>query len=670
MASKSEKKYRKIKRSHIGVTLFEFTLFAVISAIMLVYAVQFFASYVIDTKLSAEYDKIAYLAGLYDKAVSENDKNIYELLKNEDCDYIVVDTAGKVLESEGDNTCGDSGSMLILTDQNKEITAYRDTRRDYLYPGKSGRVELDLTRFREWMNSDEDREEKDPDYVGTRDRFINLPIWLSVDVAGGNEHFIGKAVFSANRRDVIMISSFIAAIIALVAVILITMLVSAIRNFVRQRRMISIFFTDMVTDGHNWTWFLVMSERALKKRKNAKYKYAVINLVLVNYRNYCVCHSLAEGEKLLCKIYKLINSSISGREMCAHTNSSNFALMLRYDSEQELRNRLSELIGRLENIDGDHKFSFRAGVSLINNASDKNGHHIKHSDIDIDTEYNNASAARATLEDTDDSGIAFFDDKLKEEQKWLDTVQERQQRALDNEEFIVYYQPKFDPKTDKIKGAEALIRWNSPEFGLIPPGRFIPIFEKNGFITMIDHYMIRHVAADQKKWLDMGYNCVPVSVNVSRAHFIESDLAEQIRDMVDAAGTPHEYIEIELTESAFFDDKKALINTINRLKSYGFAVSMDDFGSGYSSLNSLKDMPLDVLKLDAEFFRGESDGNRGELVVSEAIRLGKLLNMKIVAEGVEVREQKDFLAGVDCDMIQGYFYAKPMPGNEYEELMH
>ena len=181
--------------------------------------------------------------------------------------------------------------------------------------------------------------------------------------------------------------------------------------------------------------------------------------------------------------------------------------------------------------------------------------------------------------------------------------------------------------------------------------------------------MLRHVAADQKKWLDKGYNCVPVSVNVSRAHFIESDLAEQIRDMVDAAGTPHDLIEIELTESAFFDDKKALINTINRLKSYGFAVSMDDFGSGYSSLNSLKDMPLDVLKLDAEFFRGESDGDRGELVVSEAIRLGKMLNMKIVAEGVEVKEQVDFLADADCDMIQGYYFAKPMPGDEYEERL-
>ncbi len=256
-----------------------------------------------------------------------------------------------------------------------------------------------------------------------------------------------------------------------------------------------------------------------------------------------------------------------------------------------------------------------------------------------------------------------------EDQKWNDVVRASQEKALENEEFLVYYQPKYDPKTDKLNGAEALIRWNSPEYGFKGPGAFIPIFEKNGFIKKIDHYMLTHVARDQKKWFDAGLSCVPVSVNISRAHFIEPDLAEQIRDAVDKEGTPRELIEIELTESAFFDDKNALINIINKLKEYGFAVSMDDFGSGYSSLNSLKDMPLDVLKLDAEFFRGNSDGNRGEIVVSEAISLAKKLNMRTVAEGVEAKDQVEFLAAQGCDMIQGYYYAKPMPGNEYEQRM-
>ena len=134
---------------------------------------------------------------------------------------------------------------------------------------------------------------------------------------------------------------------------------------------------------------------------------------------------------------------------------------------------------------------------------------------------------------------------------------------------------------------------------------------------------------------------------------------------MDKAGAPRNLIEIELTESAFFDDKNTLIKTISKLKEYGFAVSMDDFGSGYSSLNSLKDMPLDILKLDAEFFRGEAQGERGKIVVSETIKLARSLNMRTVAEGVEVKEQVDFLAEQGCDMIQGFYYAKPMPSDEY-----
>jgi EAL domain-containing protein (putative c-di-GMP-specific phosphodiesterase class I) len=301
--------------------------------------------------------------------------------------------------------------------------------------------------------------------------------------------------------------------------------------------------------------------------------------------------------------------------------------------------------------------------------TNESGKIVRRKNFSIENAYNNACAARATLSETDEPGVCIFDSKLLEEQQWRDTVQEHQWSALKNEEFAVYYQPKYDPRTTTLKGAEALIRWDSPEFGFITPGRIIPIFEKNGFITEIDHYMLAHVARDQKAWLDAGYDCVPVSVNVSRAHFIESDLAEQIRDIADEANCPHELIEIELTESAFFDDKKAMIETIKKLKSYGFAVSMDDFGAGYSSLNSLKDMPLDVLKLDADFFRGENAGERGEIVVSEAIKLAKSLDMLTVAEGIEEKEQVDFLAQQGCDMIQGYYFAKPMPKAEYTEKM-
>ena len=179
--------------------------------------------------------------------------------------------------------------------------------------------------------------------------------------------------------------------------------------------------------------------------------------------------------------------------------------------------------------------------------------------------------------------------------------------------------------------------------------------------------MLTEVAKQQAKWLKEGKEVVTISVNVSRAHFTREDLAEHICRLVDPFEVPHHLIELELTESAFFDDKEILLETVRRLQDYGFLISMDDFGSGYSSLNSLKDLPLDVLKLDAEFFRGEGVEKRGEIVVSEAIRLAKNLEMKIVAEGIETKDQVDFLAGQGCDLIQGFYFAKPMPLSQFEE---
>lgn len=179
--------------------------------------------------------------------------------------------------------------------------------------------------------------------------------------------------------------------------------------------------------------------------------------------------------------------------------------------------------------------------------------------------------------------------------------------------------------------------------------------------------MITEVAKLQAKWIADGKEVVPISVNISRVHFARTDLAEHISSLVDEYNVPHHLIELELTESAFFDDKELLLDTIKKLKEFGFEISMDDFGAGYSSLNSLKELPLDVLKLDAGFFREEDTDGRGKMIIGDTISLAKKLDMKIVAEGIETREQVDFLTTMDCDLIQGYYFAKPMPVSDFEE---
>ena len=484
--------------------------------------------------------------------------------------------------------------------------------------------------------------------------------WTVYYVRNNTQLLAFKTNFSFTYSDFAFCFLYDAVDYLLTVLIFILLVTNVIRTHNSNRRMRNLVLRDNITGNRNWFWFAMKSKEILKKRK-AGVNYAVVSLIFVRYRNYVLCHSVDQGEQTLRLVWETICAFLEKNEVCTHGTINNFQILLKANDEEEARTKLERIIKSLEAIGVDHDFNFQAGVYMVPANVKKNA--------DIDLLYNNASAARLTLEATDESGIAFFDNKLVEDEKWIDTVTERQKDAIEKEEFKIYYQPKYDPRTNEQLGAEALIRWVSEDLGFVSPGRFIPIFEKSGFITEIDHYMLQHVARDQKKWLDEGRKCVPVSVNVSRAHFAEVNLADQIREIVDKEGSPHELIEVELTESAFFDDKNLMLTTIRKLKDYGFLVSMDDFGSGYSSLNSLKDMPLDILKLDAGFFRGENDTERAEIVVSETLHLAKKLNMTTVAEGVEDQHQVDFLAAEGCNMIQGYYYAKPMPKEEYEAVM-
>lgn len=667
MANRKKRKIRRVRKNHMWLSMILFLIGMLGVGAVAIFSAGMFFYYIAESKLVAEYDAISQMADMYSQVSGEG---AGEVLDGAGREYLLKDAAGETLFEKGGENCSDREHLLLMHIFAKEIRVYQDLENPCLYIDDYDRLRLnrrvfarrleeDLVAFRPGNDSGKKMEELK----------IQLPIWMAVETGDGAQLLIGRAFFQLDFREMALFAMFAALIAALFVLIFGIMLVGLISSILNQKRTIRLFFTDIVTDGHNFMWFIYHAEQLLKKRRNAKKRYAVVNLVFVNYRNYCVCHSIQEGERMLKKVYWYLHRTLNRKEMCAHVTSADFALLLQYEDEEQLKNRLETLVDQLKQLQAEHVFAFQVGVDLVDVVTDEKGKVVRRKNIDVEVEYNNACTARSVLAENDDSGIEFFDNRLVEEQKWIDQVTDRQKTALENEEFVVYYQPKYDPSTDQLRGAEALIRWQSPELGFVPPGKFIPIYEKNGFITEIDHYMLDHVAADQKKWLDQGHDCVPVSVNVSRAHFIESDLAEQIRDIVDSHGTPHDLVEIELTESAFFDDKKALVTTINRLKGYGFTVSMDDFGSGYSSLNSLKDMPLDVLKLDAEFFRGESGDGRGQIVVSEAIRLAKSLNMRTVAEGVEVKEQVEFLAGEGCDMIQGYYYAKPMPGEEYEKRM-
>ena len=660
MKKSKEINYRKLTRNNVWVGLV--ALFAAVCIhVVLLLATSILLTYIVESKIQSEIDSIHGMVAIYENSVVPKEE-LYALLDKKGREYFITDGEGKVLHSKGQIEAFDSSNSISWQSFNDNVTYYSNSGIGFIKSGVGDGMVINLLDIFKEVRA----KSADVDFNLMSDEpMVTMPIWQDTLLSDGETHFYAKASVVITVKDALIWFVSYLVITVLIAIVILLLVISAIVNHIRNKRTLAVLFGDPVTGGKNMNWFVYYGNRIIRKKKNRDRKYAVVSIELVKYNLYCVCHSMSAGEELLKRINDCLTKNILKKELCARVSSAEFVLLLKYTDEARIQKRVSHIISQLEALSEEHKFGFQAGITVVDPT--KTGEVLKNGRIrmDIKKEFNYAKAAAGALSVTDESGVALLDDKMIEEQRWIDTVCEKQQSALDNEEFVVYYQPKYDPRTDKLTGAEALIRWQSPEFGFVPPGRIIPIFEQNGFITQIDHYMIRHVARDQKKWLDEGKSCVPVSVNVSRAHFAEDDLADQICALVDEEKAPHELIEIELTESAFFDDKKAMLAAIAKLKNYGFAVSMDDFGSGYSSLNSLKDMPLDVLKLDAEFFRGDGGDGRAQIVVSEAIRLAKNLNMRTVAEGVEVKEQVDFLAKEGCDMIQGYYYAKPMPADEF-----
>ncbi len=264
-----------------------------------------------------------------------------------------------------------------------------------------------------------------------------------------------------------------------------------------------------------------------------------------------------------------------------------------------------------------------------------------------------------------DVNYAFYDDKFMQTMRAEQVIIDNMKSALQERQFIVYYQPKYDLATETPAGAEALVRWIHPELGFMPPNDFIPLFERNGFITDLDIYVWDTACRDMSEWIKEGKKPIPVSVNVSRADIYNPNLTKILKDMIQKYDLEPEYLHLEITETAYTESSAQLISVIEELKSLGFLIEMDDFGSGYSSLNMLAEISIDILKLDRGFIQNETTNDRSKGILSFVMGLTKWLKLPVVAEGVETKEQIDVLKKLGCAYVQGYYYAKPMPKEEF-----
>ncbi len=263
---------------------------------------------------------------------------------------------------------------------------------------------------------------------------------------------------------------------------------------------------------------------------------------------------------------------------------------------------------------------------------------------------------------------SIYKPEMKEEINRTVEIAADAKKALENNEFKVYFQPKVSVSKDCIVGAEALVRWVKPDGMIVTPDSFIPYLEKNGYIVQVDFFVYEEVCRYIRSKLDAGENVLPISVNVSRIHMLTNDFTGQILDMVKRYRIDPSLIELELTESIFISNEESAIQTLSNLREKGFKVSIDDFGSGYSSLSLLKRMPIDVLKIDKGFFESESIDGNDDIVLSSVIEMADRMHIDIICEGIETEKQVDFLKHSKCDTAQGFFYAKPVPIDEFEEL--
>lgn len=500
-----------------------------------------------------------------------------------------------------------------------------------------------------------------PDLFQSLKKYISLAesesyIWYETPIWVNNINFSVLTSKKAALSEETIITSIQASLIVVgvIAVCFILSVYFIIYQGISNRRLYKVAFVDPITKFNNAAKFRMETNKKIRHHK--KQSYALVLLDIDNFKLINDIYGYDNGNVVLKNVCDSIRQQLKKKETCTRYNSDEFMILLTYVQEAEIHDRILQLNQFMISRATVPNIKFSYGVYYIQDYT-----------LSVEQMSIYVAMAKDTIKGLKEQFIGYFNESIRHAMLREKELENATELAFTNKEFAVYLQPKYNAITNEIGGAEALVRWISPVLGFISPGDFIPLFEKNHMIVPLDNYMLEEVCRQQRKWMDEGKKLFTISVNISRVHLSTGHLLEDVLSIVDRYEIPHQFIELELTESAFFDGKDKLLKMVSDLQNNNFLVSMDDFGSGYSSLNSLKDLPLDVIKLDGEFFRTSNNTQRGETVIRDTINLAKHLQMKIVAEGVETKEQVDFLNGIGCDLIQGFYFAKPMPVKEFEE---
>lgn len=427
-----------------------------------------------------------------------------------------------------------------------------------------------------------------------------------------------------------------------------------------QKQLEEMAYVDSLTGGMSYTKFVFEAEKTLKD--NPDENYALINLDINNFQYINDFFGDDEGDRALKFLWSAIYKRLEEKELCSRIFDDHFVALITYENTKSLDNACADFFNSLKLYSpagGIYNMTVSVGIYLVDDR-----------DMNINSMLNRARTTQKHLKgQSSQSQYAIYSSKQRDDIMMQKTIENGFDDAIKNKEFKVYFQPKFNINANKFDGAEALVRWQKPDGTIISPGMFIPLFEKNGDIIKLDKYVLEETCAKIRKWLDLGYDVSPISVNVSLLQLLDENFVEDHIKTVEKYGIPLNLIEIEFTESILAENESLLISLTKQCKKHGIKVLLDDFGSGYSSLNMLNLLPCDIVKLDKRFVDKLETDDKSKAIVSSAISLAHTLQMSVTAEGVETKNQYDLLKEMHCDKIQGFYCAKPMPEDDYENLI-
>ena len=435
----------------------------------------------------------------------------------------------------------------------------------------------------------------------------------------------------------------------------------------RVRRIIALFEDRMIiqsTEKDELTGLLSKSYfyeyASLQDKFNPERKMDAVTVNINHFHLYNELYGMSEGDLVLKRIADGLKSfaektgGIAGR-----SDADNFSLYVPHqESYEKLVEDISESIRKDSNI---HNTGIRIGVNDL----------IDDEDARLEMAFDRARMAADSANGNTTSVITYYDAAMRKQRMFEERLIRDIADGIIKNQFKVFYQSKYDITGDapKLAGAEALVRWEHPEFGMIYPGSFISVFEENGLIQLMDDYIWRQAAAQVKKWKDKYHMTIPISVNVSRIDIQDENIVSNMCDIVKEAGIDVKDLHLEITESAYTSDTDQLVEVVAQFREKGFVIEMDDFGSGYSSLNMLTTLPIDILKVDMRFMQSISQDKKSLRMMELVKEIADFLKVPVVAEGVEEKEQLDTLKELGCQMIQGYYFSKPLPVSEFESFI-